>query len=90
MIDVSLTSEEVAILRTALPIIQRIVQGEPAIKAVTELPRKDDGRHLDDEGIRMLYDFFAQGGTPYGASKKFGMYYGSARERYAKWFAEKA
>lgn len=88
-----LTEEELTVLRAALPILQKIVASAPKPKLVLKkaataeepLPRSPDGRHLTREAVLTLYDFFDGGGTPYGAAKKFGIHFNSARERHVAW-----
>jgi hypothetical protein len=56
----------------------------------TPISRGPDGRHLDADGVATLNKFFEEGGTAYGATKKFGLSYGGARERFVKWRSERS
>ena len=86
-VNVSISVKELANLRTAHAALGRFLKmvDEANIVAPVSLSRGPDGIHLDEEGVSALYSYFDQGGTAYGAKKKFGIAYRAAKLRYDMW-----
>lgn len=85
---IQLSQAEVAKLKAALPVIEKLISDNSMPQAAT-LSRGPDGRHLDAKGVEDLHAAFERGMNPYQASKHFGLAYRAASLRYTAWKASK-
>lgn len=79
-----LSQSDIAKLKAALPIIEKLV-AESTVPSGGTLSRGPDGRHLDAKGVEDLHAAFESGMNPYQASKHFGLAYRAASLRYTAW-----